>query len=359
MPRLPRWPTTSSVTSRIGRSPRGRTRWTYRAGRFIRRHRVPVALAALVRDRARSPASPEPSRRPGARRSRRRARIAPRRSRARSAISRCVNCRAPRRSRISTRSSCPTRDRPARPSRVGALLARAERIVDRQQGETVENRVEMLMSIGSQYHEQTEDRERRARAHARVRSGLAAPRSIATRPRGLRAGRGAGAIGRSGTATEVLTGVDVDLPDEPHFALYRVICMLRQSEVARDRGETQAAIDGVLQARALNRSTVKSVVLEYDIAGHLGESYRIAGRMREADAAFRDTTAGLTVLGLDDTESAGTAVQQLGSRPRSPRAADRSGALRPPRDPHRQHRWRGDAASGRSCSTTSRACCAS
>jgi tetratricopeptide (TPR) repeat protein len=88
--------------------------------------------------------------------------------------------------------------------------------------------------------------------------------------------------------------------------------MLRQSEVARDRGEIQASIDTALRARTLNRSTVKSVVLENDIANHLGESYRVASRLREADAAFRDTIAGLTVLGLDDTETAGGAYNNWG-----------------------------------------------
>ena len=158
------------------------------------------------------------------------------------------------------------------------------------------------------------------------------------------------ALARSGDqarATEVMTGVDVDLPDEPHFALYRVICMLRQSEVARDRGETQASIDTALRARALNRSTVKSVVLEYDIASHLGESYRTAGRLREADAAFRDTTAGLTVLGLDETATAGTAYNNWGLVREMLGPADRSGAPHPARDPHRQYRRQRRAASGR------------
>jgi tetratricopeptide (TPR) repeat protein len=198
------------------------------------------------------------------------------------------------------------------PLSVGALLARAERLVNRQQGETVENRVEMMMSIGRQYYVETE-----VGSAVRVLT-RAYDLASAIPDRSFRARAGcelAAALARAGEqdrATTLMNGVYADLPEEPQLALYRLSCMLRSAEVARDRGEVQASIDDVLRARALNRSTVKSDVLEYDIAHNLGEAYRVAGRLREADAAFRDAAAGLTILGLDDTETAGTLYNNWG-----------------------------------------------
>jgi tetratricopeptide (TPR) repeat protein len=279
---------------------------TYRAGRFIRRHRVPVALAALVVIALAAGVAGTITQ---ARRAQQQAARADRAAQVANSQRDFALRQLSRAEAIKDLNAFVLSNAgpSGAPLTVGALLARAERVVERQRGETVENRVEMLLSIGSQYHEQTE--------HGSAIRVLTRAYELASPlpDRSLRARVScelAAALARSGDqerAAQLLTGVDADLPDEPHFALYRVICMVRQSEVARDRGESQASIDASLRARALNRSTVKSAVLENDIASHLAESYRIAGRVREADAAFRDTTAGLTVLGLDDTATAGTA----------------------------------------------------
>jgi tetratricopeptide (TPR) repeat protein len=275
----------------------------YRAGRFIRRHRVPVALAALfaialVAGVAGTITQAWRAQQQAARADRAAQVANAQRDFALRQLSRAEAIKDLNAFVLSNAGPA------GAPITIGALLTRAERVVERQQGETVENRVEMLMTIGSQYHEQTET-ESAVRVLSRAYE-LASPLP----DRSLRARVScelAAALARSGDykrAKAVLTGVDVDLPDEPHFALYRVICMVRQSEVARGGGEIQTGIDTALRARALNRAAVKSAVLEHDIALHLGESYRAAGRLREADAAFRDATAGLTVLGLDDTVTA-------------------------------------------------------
>jgi serine/threonine-protein kinase len=284
---------------------------TYRAGRFIRRHRVPVALAALFAIALIAGVAGTITQ---ARRAREQAARADRAAKVASAQRDFALRQLSRAEAIKDLNAFVLSDAgpSGAPLTVGALLARAERIVDRQQGETVENRVEMLMSIGRQYFVQTEV-ESAVRVLTRaydLASGLP-DRSVRARA-GCELGAALARSGEQAKATEVMRGIDADLPDEPQLALYRVICMLRQSEVARDRGEPLAAVERVLAARTLNQSTVKSLVLESDIAGHLGESYRIAGRMREAEAAFRDATAGLTVLGLDETESAGTQYNNRG-----------------------------------------------
>ena len=124
------WPTTSGATSTTSRSARGRDTLAYRAAKFVRRNRAPVALAALaLAGPARRPRRHDHPGAAGSAAAVRRSAGGPTRRRARrasSATSRSASSRAPRPSTTSTRSCSPTPRPPGKPFTVGDLLARAE-----------------------------------------------------------------------------------------------------------------------------------------------------------------------------------------------------------------------------------------
>jgi serine/threonine-protein kinase len=200
-----------------------------------------------------------------------------------------------------------------RPFTVGALLARAERIVDRQRDDSGEDTLEMLIAIGRQY--QTQDQNDKAeplltRAYERSRSSS---------DRALRA-KAACALGSALATTGDLERAEElvreglnELPDEPQFALHRIFCLLRGSYVAREAGDPQDGIDRVESAqRLLGETRLASDLLKLRVAMDRAEAYRMAGRNREASAAFEETFARLSALGRDDTEMAGTLLNNWG-----------------------------------------------
>ena len=120
-------------------------------------------------------------------------------------------------------------------------------------------------------------------------------------------------VGEYERAEKLLREADADLPHEPQFALHRIFCLLRGSGVARERGDSQAGIERVMAARRLlKESRLPSALLDLQITMTLAESYRMAGRNREATAVFEEASRRLASLGRDDTERAGTLYNNWG-----------------------------------------------
>ena len=98
-----------------------------------------------------------------------------------------------------------------------------------------------------------------------------------------------------------------ELGDAPQFAVHRVNCLLRGSYVASIAGDSPASIERALTARRiLDESHQGSPLLDLRVSMDLAEAYRMAGRNREAAAAFEEAYARLAALGRDGTERAGT-----------------------------------------------------
>jgi tetratricopeptide (TPR) repeat protein len=98
-----------------------------------------------------------------------------------------------------------------------------------------------------------------------------------------------------------------ELGDDPRFTLSRVSCLQRASQIARESGELTVALDRALEAqRLLRESGQASALRELSTAMNVAEAYRMAGKPRDAAAAFETAFAQLTALGRDDTEKAGT-----------------------------------------------------
>jgi serine/threonine-protein kinase len=202
----------------------------------------------------------------------------------------------------------------------GDLLARAERIVDRQHADRDENRVEMLVALGSLYGAREEEgKAREILSKAYELSRDVSDRGVRARAACALAGEVA-AAGEFPRAERLVQDALGELGEAPQFALHRAECLLRGSYVAREAGDPTPSIERAQTAkRIVDESQQSSGIFDLRVSMNLAESYRMAGRNREAAAAFEEAFATLSALGRDDTERAGTllnnwamAVQLLG-----------------------------------------------
>jgi tetratricopeptide (TPR) repeat protein len=187
------------------------------------------------------------------------------------------------------------------------LLGRAEHIVERQHDPNLANHVELLISIGQKYQHQDED----AKAHQLFEEAYQLSRVLKEQSTRAKASCALGNIlvftGEPGRAESLIQEGLRELPDEPHFVLDRVFCLRCGREVADHNGAPQEAITRVqLAQRILKDSPLRSQVLELHVSVGLAEAYREAEQFREATATFEHAAALLSALGRDDTETAGT-----------------------------------------------------
>jgi eukaryotic-like serine/threonine-protein kinase len=281
----------------------------YRAEKFVRRHRIPVALAALAvtalgaglvgtvtqaRRATRQAALAEVQRQRADQEARA---AAAQRDFALGQVLRADNVNDLYAFLLSDTIA-------SRPITTVDLLARATHIVDRQQ-ESDENHVEMLITLGRQYwglEEQEQGRMLLRRAYE-LSLGVS---DLATRARAACAVAPtfAGA-GEGDRAERLVQDALSTLPHEPQYALHRVFCFLRGSVVANTRRQWNTSVERVLSARAeLKASGLQSSSLEFRIAEELASAYAHVGRHDDALAAFAEASSRLTALGRDDTETA-------------------------------------------------------
>jgi tetratricopeptide (TPR) repeat protein len=96
-----------------------------------------------------------------------------------------------------------------------------------------------------------------------------------------------------------------ELAAEPQYALERMLCLRRGSEVAQQRGDSQEGLARMEEAqRILRASPFDSDMGELRIELELAEAYRMAGRNREAAATFQQASQCLAALGREDTQTA-------------------------------------------------------
>ncbi|HUG12154.1 MAG TPA: tetratricopeptide repeat protein, partial [Opitutaceae bacterium] len=271
----------------------------YRAAKFIRRHRVPVLFGSVI---ALALAIGLVGTVIQARRADRAARLASeQRDFALRQLSRAEAINDLNAFLLSDAASS------GKPFTASDLLTRAAHILDRDYAETKENRVEILVSIGQQFLTLEDD------GRARVILAKAYELSREVVDRGLRAKAGAAygnalAIGGEfGRGAELVREALVEIGDDPRFVHTRVFCLLRASQIAREQGEVLVALERALEAqRTLRESGDVSALRELSTSMEVAEAYRMAGRSRQAVAAFERAFAQMTALGRDDTEKAAT-----------------------------------------------------
>jgi tetratricopeptide (TPR) repeat protein len=103
------------------------------------------------------------------------------------------------------------------------------------------------------------------------------------------------------------------IPNEPRYALDRIFCLERGSEVATNGGDARDAVVRAQAARGLlEQLPIHSEVAEVTTLITLAGSYSGAGRFQEAAGAFEQAAARLAGLGRADTQRSGTVFNNWG-----------------------------------------------
>ena len=278
----------------------------YRAAKFVRRNRAPVALAALALVALLAGVAGTITQ---ARRATGHAARADQEARAASAQRDFALRQLSRAEAINDLNAFLLSDAApsGKPLTVGDLLARAEQIVERDNGETDENRVEILVAIGRQYSMRDEDEKaRQVLGRAYELAGKLPEPSMRAKAACALAAAVARAVEGERAERLIQEGLNA-LPNEPQFALDRAFCLLLGSVVARQVDNVNAGIERAQAAqRLLSESRLASALMHLRVSMGLADSYRVAGRHREAAAAFQKAFERLSSLGRDETERAGT-----------------------------------------------------
>ncbi|HZJ70159.1 MAG TPA: tetratricopeptide repeat protein, partial [Planctomycetota bacterium] len=198
-----------------------------------------------------------------------------------------------------------------KPFTVGALLDRAEVIVGRQPDDRT--RAGMRIQVGRQYLLLEQDAKGRAvlgKAYDDARR-VADPALRAEAACELAWGVALG--GEQARGEQLFQEAMALIPADPLYAPLRVECLLSGSAVAHEADDTPK---GLARAQAahllLEKSRFASAPLELSVLTQLGESYRLRGDYREADAAFKEAFARLVVLGRDRTDTAAGVLMSWG-----------------------------------------------
>jgi eukaryotic-like serine/threonine-protein kinase len=200
-----------------------------------------------------------------------------------------------------------------KPFTVDDLLDRAERIVGRQRVANDSNRVELLISIGRQYTVQDEYTKARSLLEEAYRLSRALPDKSNHANASCALAQTVSRMGETQRAASLLQEGLNGLPDEPVYAVDRIFCLERGSEIAHNNGDARKAIARAQAAqRLLKQLPVPSELAELNNLITLGSSYSSAGQHREAAAAFEQAAARLSALGRDDTQRAGGVFNNWG-----------------------------------------------
>ncbi|HEX5476059.1 MAG TPA: protein kinase [Vicinamibacterales bacterium] len=190
---------------------------------------------------------------------------------------------------------------------VNDLLDRADRIVEHPSTPPDAGRVDLLVSIGRQYlwqDERASGRRVLTKAYGWAQTiDDPAVRAEAACSLGM-AMADTGQLARA----EALVNEGLQaLPPAPLFDLDRIDCLRQAGDVARSANASQQALDEALEARRLLAAApFHSGLLDVSTLIDLGESYRLAGRPGDAAGVFEQASAKLAALGRDRTQQAGT-----------------------------------------------------
>jgi eukaryotic-like serine/threonine-protein kinase len=262
----------------------------YRAGKFVRRNRLVVFLAALAISVASIGGAG--------------IYVQGRRARTQRDFALQQLARAERINDLNTLllTDLTPADKPVTPSE---LLARELEIVEREHGDSTANRLEMLISIGDQYSKREENEQAR-QILGNVYSLSKGPELVATHGRaGCALSWPVAALGDFARAQSLVREALRDLPEEPQYAPLRVFCLLSASETAYFAGDSRTELATAQAAEALlNKSPMVSPVERLRASVDLAAAYWGAGRFQDADATYARAAALLDVLGYGQTQQA-------------------------------------------------------
>ena len=192
-----------------------------------------------------------------------------------------------------------------RPLSTTELLDREWEVVEREHYDDVASHVDLLVSIGGQYSGMEENE----KARSVLEEAYKLSRGIQDRSARGRAACELGwallPSGELNRAESLVSDGLNDLPDQPQFASDRVHCLLRGSDVAYRAGNARLFFDRARTAdRVLQHLPVRSPVQELEVLTGLADAYQSSGQFREADAAFERAAARIVDLGYGETQRA-------------------------------------------------------
>jgi serine/threonine protein kinase len=195
-----------------------------------------------------------------------------------------------------------------RPFTAAALLASAEQILERQQSNDA-NHVNALLSLAIQYQNLTQDEKARRvleRAY-RMSRGFADRGTSAKAACALAAATAQKFTEEAGPAGEQYFKEAMEaLPAEPQYALHRIYCYLRGSELANYSANIPLAIERVHAAQAVLKSSgLSSPSLELKVSLALAKAYNNGSTYREGSEAYAEASRRMVALGRDRTRTAG------------------------------------------------------
>jgi eukaryotic-like serine/threonine-protein kinase len=207
-----------------------------------------------------------------------------------------------------------------KPFTVNELLARAEHILNLQHAKNAANRVELLASIGIQYSIQEQDAQARRILEEAYRLSRGVPEPSVRADASCNLASELARAGEFPRAESLFQEGLRELPDAPQFAIARVNCLRRGSEVAQERGDAGEGIARLeLARRVLAESPFQSDWDEMLTLMNLGEAYRMAGQSTKAIAIFEKVNTLISSTGRQETQSAAVlfndwalALQRLG-----------------------------------------------
>ncbi len=195
-----------------------------------------------------------------------------------------------------------------RPFTAAALLASAEQITERQQSNDA-NYVNALLSLAYQYQNLTQDdKARRVLERAyKISRGFADPSTGAKAACALAAATAQTWTEGAGDRGEKYFKEAMDaLPAEPQYALHRIYCYLRGSELANYAANIPLALERVHAAEEiLESSGLSSPALELKIQMALAKAYNNGTTYRESSEAYAEAARRMAALGRDRTRTAG------------------------------------------------------
>jgi serine/threonine-protein kinase len=268
----------------------------YRAGRFVRRNRLPVALAsvALAAVLAGLAGTIMQARRAIAQRD--------------FALKQVARVHA---TNDLTSFLLYDAGSEGKPFTADELLARGAGIVERAAAGP--SKVDLLVTIGNGYWRLGQH----DRALPIFREAYALSRSDSDPDRRARAacafGKSLAARGDREAVATIFAATLADLADEPQHVFDRIECEQSASVALRSVGDVKA---GVAHAEAAQRLLASLAdppnALDFSVADNLAEAYRAAGDLPRADRTFARADQLLSALGRENTQSAGTLFNNWG-----------------------------------------------
>jgi tetratricopeptide (TPR) repeat protein len=173
--------------------------------------------------------------------------------------------------------------------------------VGRQKDDPDETQAAMLVQLGHLYERQEEQVRARGLLTRAWELALRGSDPAARAQAGCALASVLARAGEGEQADALFRRVATELPQAPEFVLQRVDCDIRRSELGSALGNIREAERA---KRILDESGFRSSVLDLRVTMALAEAYRLAGRHRDADAAFERAFERLGSLGRDRTRTA-------------------------------------------------------